>query len=75
MHSRHVDVKLLYRNRNSRALNFNSHVLNFDFYLTQRIFAYAIKQRRTFLPAKSDSDVMFCLQSYQGLMIDRSLVY
>ena len=27
------------------------------------------------LPAKSDSDVMFCLQSYQGLMIDRSLVY
>ena len=29
----------------------------------------------TILPAKSDSDVMFCLQSYQGLMIDRSLVY
>ena len=27
------------------------------------------------LPAKSDSDVMFCLQSYQGLRIDRSLVY
>ena len=26
-------------------------------------------------PAKSDSDVMFCLQSYQGLKIDRSLVY
>ena len=24
----------------------------------------------TVLPAKSDSDVMFCLQSYQGLMID-----
>ena len=29
----------------------------------------------TILPAKSDSDVMFCLQSYQGLIIDRSLVY
>ena len=29
----------------------------------------------TILPAKSDSDVMLCLQSYQGLMIDRSLVY
>ena len=29
----------------------------------------------TALPAKSDSDVMFCLQSYQGLKIDRSLVY
>ena len=31
--------------------------------------------RPTVLPAKSDSDVMFCLQSYQGLIIDRSLVY
>ena len=29
----------------------------------------------TILPAKSDSDVRFCLQSYQGLIIDRSLVY
>ena len=27
------------------------------------------------LPDKSDSDVMFCLQSYYGLRIDRSLVY
>ena len=29
----------------------------------------------TGLPAKSDSDVMFCLQSYQGLVIKKSLVY
>ena len=29
----------------------------------------------TVLPARSDSDVMFCLQSDQGLRIDRSLVY
>ena len=29
----------------------------------------------TVLPVKSDSDVMLCLQSYQGLRIDRSLVY
>ena len=29
----------------------------------------------TVLPANSDSDVMFCLQSYQGLKIDISLVY
>ena len=29
----------------------------------------------TVLPAKSDSDDMFCLQSYQGLIIDRSRVY
>ena len=27
------------------------------------------------LPAKSDSDVMLCLQSYQGFIIERSLVY
>ena len=33
-------------------------------------FAYT-----TVLPAKSDSDFMFCLQSYQGLIINRSLVY
>ena len=29
----------------------------------------------TVLPANSDSGVMFCLQSYQGLRIDISLVY
>ena len=29
----------------------------------------------TVLLAKSDSDFMFCLQSYQGLILDRSLVY
>ena len=29
----------------------------------------------TVLSAKSDCDVMFYLQSYQGLIIDRSLVY
>ena len=29
----------------------------------------------TVLPANSDSDVMFCLQRYQGLMIGRSLVH
>ena len=33
------------------------------------------KSRATLLPAKSDSEVMFCSQSYQGLKIDRSLVY
>ena len=32
-------------------------------------------RRPTVVPAKSDSDVMFCLQSYNGLSIDRSLVY
>ena len=29
----------------------------------------------TVLPAKNNSEIMFCLHSYQGLRIDRSLVY
>ena len=29
----------------------------------------------TVVPAKSDSDIMVCLQSYRGLRIDISLVY
>ena len=29
----------------------------------------------TVLPGKRDSDFMFCLQSYRGLIIDRSHVY
>ena len=29
----------------------------------------------TVLPAKSDNDAMFCLQSYKGLIVDISLVY
>ena len=29
----------------------------------------------TILPAKSDSDDMFCLQSYRELVIAKSLVY
>ena len=33
------------------------------------------KLKTTVLPAKSDSDFMSCLQSYQGLIINRSLVY
>ena len=32
-------------------------------------------QVTTVVPTKSDSDIMFCLQSYQGLIIDRSIVY
>ena len=37
---------------------------------------YTLRPRAdTVLPAKSDVDFMFCLQSYQGFIIDRSLVY
>ena len=34
-----------------------------------------IVEESTILPARSDSDFMFCLHSYQGLIIDRSLVF
>ena len=36
---------------------------------------YRRRHVTTVLSAKSDSDVMFCLQNYQGPIIDRSLVY
>ena len=36
---------------------------------------FYVENCTTVLPAKSDSDHMFCLQSYQGLIINRSLVY
>ena len=42
------------------------------FYISEQVILSSLL---TVLPAKSDSDVMFCLQSYQGLIIDRSLVY
>ena len=34
-----------------------------------------ITYQTTVLPAKNDSDFMLCLQNYQGIIIDRSLVY
>ena len=45
--------------------------------ITAHLYTYTMCFGRsiieTVLPVKSDSDVMFCLQSYQGLRIDRSL--
>ena len=35
----------------------------------------ALAVKGTVLPAKTDSEDAFCLQSNQGLMIDRPLVY
>ena len=39
------------------------------------VYTYISSEYSTVLPAKSDSDVIFCLQSNLGLRIDRSLVY
>ena len=36
---------------------------------------FTVETQASVLPAKSDSDVMLCLQSYHGLIIDRSRVY
>ena len=36
---------------------------------------YVSSKGSTVVPTKSNSDVMFCLQRYQGRRIDRSLVY
>ena len=35
----------------------------------------ALIDKTYFLPAESKSDAMLCLQSYQGLRINKSLVY
>ena len=46
--------------------------------MTENHFTLALLWSRapsTVMPAKSDSNFMICLQSYQGLIIDRSLVY
>ena len=39
------------------------------------VVVYCMDIITTVLPAKKDSDVMFCLQNYKELKIDRSLVY
>ena len=48
-------------------------------YLTFRLTMYNLIRGHVIhcnvLPAKSDRYVILCLQSYQGLRIDRSLVY
>ena len=43
--------------------------------LHQKGWQLSLGRLITVLPAKSDSGVMFCLQSYHGLIIDRLLVY
>ena len=54
----------------------NVHVVNFQLScITSSNVVIVYNQLFTVLPAKSDSDDMFCLQSYQGLVIDKSLVY
>ena len=55
-------------------------ICRFNYLINGQLVAKIIQSKEgnsafTVLPAKSDNEVMFCLQSYQGLSIDRSLVY
>ena len=43
-------------------------------HLSDKLYNLKAVSISTVKPNKSDSDAMFCLQSYQGLIIDRSLV-
>ena len=60
---------MTYLLRNSIELN-GSDISNYKY-----VFFEGPVSIFTVVPTESDSDVMFCLQSYQGLIIDRSLVY
>ena len=44
-------------------------------YLMNEYPAEPVQKRATVVPTKSDSDVVFYLLRYQGLIIDISLVY
>ena len=46
-----------------------------SFILFEAYCVGTVQYNCTVMPAKGDSDFMFCLQSYQELIIDRSLVY
>ena len=48
----------------------------FSYFVSQQWHHHMLElAQTTVLPAKSNSDVMFCLQSYKGFIIGKSLVY
>ena len=47
------------------ALNDGNYLINFN--ISNNVFVFPWKLHSTVLPAKSDSDFLLCLQSYQGL--------
>ena len=53
----------------------SNYIKPFGVVFRQIVYFYSIQFSGTVLPAKSDSEVMLCLQSYHGLIINRSLVY
>ena len=54
---------------------FGNHILRLRLRVAVKLNFRPYIRRYTVLPAKSDSDAMFCLLIYQGLKIDRTLVY
>ena len=65
--------KVIFSTIPTQRLDFEVKVIDlevFAYYMIKTIIGIT-----TVLPAKSDSDVMFCLQSYQGFRINISLAY
>ena len=59
----------------SFPINTNCQELNVFIYSYEIKYLTKAKKASIVLPVKSDSDITYCLQSYQGLRIDRLLVY
>ena len=69
------DLRIIDNHGFHKALKASSAIERRTYLFLSRLFRRADVTYRTYLPTKSDSDVMFCIQSSHGLFIDRSLVY
>ena len=72
----HIKLKGMKRTTTHKQIFYTPLVLLICAYIQEISIIRTLSVRiPTVLSAKSDSKVMFCLQSYQGLIIDRSLAY
>ena len=62
-------------NVNTCIMTFQAVPIKISNKMFQQIVVSIIVFTNTVVPTKSDSDAIVCLQRYQGLKIDRSLVY
>ena len=69
---KHQKYMTEYYKKNTHSQNDFTHYFVYIFAFANSVMQGAVG---TVLPAKRYSDFMFCLQSYQGLIIDSSLVY
>ena len=74
-HSRsYISVNLFFNNSCQSLMNYTS-IISVYHFVMESTFGIQLGESVTVVPTKSDSDVVICLQSYQGFRIDRSLVY